>query len=161
MWGGWWGRGRQGIGNEIFKCYFYSLFTKINAFPTTSLGLCSSKKQWLTQNHKNLFTTLNLCQNHQTHFSSTSCASTCSFRGVSCTHTLPSGSRHLQASLSKWSLGQENAPKDQGGRWLPPFLPTEETWIHGGVTMPCLGHKNPYKTFRILSGEYSYPMAKG
>lgn len=49
-------------------------------------------------------------------------------KGVSCTDTLPSGSRHLslQSSPCKWSLGQENAPEDLGGQWLHPFLPTEE-----------------------------------
>lgn len=60
---------------------------------------------------------------------STSCLSYLLLRkGVSCTHTLPSGSRHLslQSSPCKWSLGQENAPEDLGGRWLHPFLPTEE-----------------------------------
>lgn len=37
-----------------------------------------------------------------------------------------------------------------------------ETWIHSeGVTMPCTGQRHLCKTVRILSGEYSYPMAKG
>lgn len=36
------GEGEQREGNGIFKCQFYSHFTKINAFPMASLGLSTS-----------------------------------------------------------------------------------------------------------------------
>lgn len=36
------GEGEQREGNGIFKCQFYSRFTKINAFPMASLGLSTS-----------------------------------------------------------------------------------------------------------------------
>lgn len=125
-------------------------------------------KQWLTQNHKTLFKIQNLCQHCWVHLPSTSCPSYLLLhKGVSCTDTLPSGSRHLslQSSLVSDPWARKTLPKTWVAGSYTHFSPQRklpETWIHSeGVTMPCPGHRHLCKNVRILSGEYSYPMSKG
>lgn len=108
----------------------------------------STRRLWVIQNHKNLFKIPNLSQKLlDSLFSLPAALPNCSCREASCSHALPSASRHLSLQASPCSVSEAGCPQAtgvfprtglEGGcfhfsmrRRLP------ETWVHSEGYSSC------------------------